>query len=154
MMTFTGKYVYQLDTKNRMRIPKKLRDQMSSGCFITYGDEDFLVVYPNEQKEKLMEEFGDLKPTGEDAELLADLFGDMLDIEEDAQGRFVLPLEYREYASIKKELMIIGSGPFIQIWDKTKYDEKQAARKGRKRNLWARAKNLASAAKEKSPEEE
>lgn len=88
----------------------------------------------------------------EGGDLLADLFGDMLDIEEDSQGRFVLPAAYREHASISKELMIIGSGPFIQIWDKAKYEAKQAAKKGRRRNLWAKAAEFAAAEREKPQE--
>jgi MraZ protein len=41
----------------------------------------------------------------------------------DSQGRVALPSNLRDYASIDKEVMIVGAGNRIEIWSKSRYDE-------------------------------
>ena len=43
--------------------------------------------------------------------------------ETDKQGRFLLPANLREYASLTKDAVIIGVGTRIEIWDKKKWNE-------------------------------
>jgi len=45
-------YSHQLDAKNRMRIPAKLREELGESYFITIGTGGCLCVYTEEQMEK------------------------------------------------------------------------------------------------------
>ena len=46
-------YVHQLDAKNRMRIPAKLREELGSNYSITVGTGNCLLVYTEEQMQKV-----------------------------------------------------------------------------------------------------
>ena len=40
----------------------------------------------------------------------------------DKQGRFLIPINLRESANLQKEVVIIGVGTRIEIWDKEKWN--------------------------------
>jgi MraZ protein len=50
-------------------------------------------------------------------------FSGASELEIDKQGRIVLPPNLREYAGIEKDLVIIGVGARVEIWDSEKWDE-------------------------------
>ncbi|HEY8424108.1 MAG TPA: division/cell wall cluster transcriptional repressor MraZ, partial [Clostridia bacterium] len=47
----------------------------------------------------------------------------MFDIEEDNQGRFVLPPVLREYANIIKNVVTIGAGNVIEVWSEERFNQ-------------------------------
>ena len=44
------------------------------------------------------------------------LIGSSTEVECDKQGRVLIPSHLREYAGIKKEALVIGTGATIEIW--------------------------------------
>lgn len=129
-MLFGGEYFYQLDDKNRMRLPMKLRLTIGNGKFYILG------IYPNclyvvtDERMAAFEERvkATLWSDEEGQEELRDILSLMNSPEEDGQGRFVLPENLREYASIDKNVAIIGVGDHIEIWNEEAYRARRAAR--------------------------
>ena len=43
-------------------------------------------------------------------------------IEMDKQGRILIPAAHREFASLDKDVVLVGVRDFIEIWDKDTYN--------------------------------
>lgn len=118
-----GEYRHGLDTKNRIFIPAKLREELGA-TFVIAKDirEKCLKVYSlagweayiaplREQKRKLSEK------------IMRFLHASMAQATPDSQGRVVLPAELVEYAEIEKETVIVGCGDYAEIWAESVYDQ-------------------------------
>jgi MraZ protein len=52
---------------------------------------------------------------------LRQLFSNASEVELDGQGRIPLTKDLRDFASLKKNVTIIGTGLYVQIWDSETY---------------------------------
>ncbi|MBQ8749171.1 MAG: division/cell wall cluster transcriptional repressor MraZ [Clostridia bacterium] len=120
-----GEYHHQLDEKNRLRIPAKLRTKLGSNYIIMKGSNNCLFVYSGEEMQNLMNEKLKAVPLSDvkAQKSIRMLFSSGFEVDEDAQGRFILPQNLREFASIKKNVVSIGVGNRIELWDEEKWQE-------------------------------
>lgn len=110
-------YSHQLDAKNRMRIPAKIREQLGSDYAISVGPGNCLYVYTKEQWEETKKLFSHINPFREDDLHTARfLLGSSWEAEEDNQGRILIPEHLRKYAKIVKNLVIVQGPVFVEIW--------------------------------------
>lgn len=122
-----GEYFHQCDQKFRLRLPAKLKKEFSDGCYITKGNDGCLFIFSSKQFESLMQKLDSLPLFDSKAQRpLRLLLSSAFELEEDNQGRFLLPAALREFAGIKKDVVFIGVGNRAELWDKekwTKYNE-------------------------------
>ena len=57
---FLGEYQHNLDSKNRLIIPAKFRDDIGSNCIITLGLDGCMFLFSNEEWRKLAEKLSEL----------------------------------------------------------------------------------------------
>ncbi|MEG1527641.1 MAG: division/cell wall cluster transcriptional repressor MraZ [Clostridia bacterium] len=117
MNCFYGNYGYQLDAKNRMRMPSKFRADMGKEYLITLGAGGCLIVLHQQLLETLNQKMSQLPLTdveGSKAIRAFTAFGE--NVECDEQGRFILPQELKKYAKIDKDVRIVGAGNKVEIW--------------------------------------
>lgn len=121
---FRGGFSHSLDPKGRIIIPQKLRLLLGEKFVITKGLDRCLWVFPDEEFRKLDERLKSQPMLDPNALRLQRFFsGGAVDTNSDPQGRVAIPANLREYASIDKEVMIVGAGNRIEIWSKPKWDE-------------------------------
>lgn len=110
-------YSHQLDAKNRMRIPAKLREELGDGYTVTVGSGGCLYVYSAEQMQEVKATLTNINPYRE-KELKAARFilFNAWDAEEDNQGRILLPENLRKYAKIDKNIVVFKGPNCIEIW--------------------------------------
>ncbi len=122
-----GEYFHQCDQKFRLRMPVKIKKEFSDGCFVTKGNDGCLFIFSTKQFESLTAKLDSLPLFDSKAQRpLRMLLSSAFEVEEDAQGRFLLPAALREFAGIKKDVVFIGVGNRAELWDKerwTKYNE-------------------------------
>ncbi len=113
---FFGEYYHQLDNKGRLRIPAKLRNELGNKYCVTMGIDHSLFVFSMEKFEELGRKLKEV-PLGdvEAQKAIGALFFNAFDVEEDAQGRFVLPQKLRKYAGIEKNIVVRGVMDRIEI---------------------------------------
>ena len=63
---FTGTYQNSIDSKNRMIIPAKYRDQIGTQCILTRGFDRCLYIYSMEEWEVLVDKIKQLKQSDPD----------------------------------------------------------------------------------------
>ena len=115
----TGKYRHGIDSKGRLAIPARLRDELGAAFYVTIGLEHSLMILTEAGFTSIVEKMRSL-PMAE-AQKLRFFFANALRCEPDKQGRFLLPGELREYAGLKQEVMFIGLGNHAEIWDANAY---------------------------------
>ena len=113
---FIGEYSHSLDSKNRMIVPVKLRDELGERFVITKGLDGCLYAYP-EKEWKILEE--KLKKLA----FVRFFFSGACEVEIDKQGRGLIPLNLKEYAGIEKDIVSIGALTKVEIWSKEKWQE-------------------------------
>ena len=127
-MTLKGEYSHNIDPKGRLIIPAKLRDGLGEHFVITKGMENCLYVYPEAERNSFEEKLNALPTTTDkNARKFAYFFqGSATDGELDKQGRTLIPAVLRDYAMLGKEVVFIGMGKRAEIWDKARWDAKNA----------------------------
>lgn len=122
---FFGTYQNQLDDKNRMRVPAKLRAKLGEGYTLVYGAGGCLFVMPEEAFQKILLPLTKIPLSDLEAQEHARrILSTVEQPEEDGQGRFVLPAHAKAYAGIDKKIVFLGVGERIEIWSEEKFTGK------------------------------
>ena len=125
---FRGLNKISLDTKGRISIPTKYREELleiSNKKLICTIDVDYcLLLYPLASWLKIEQKIMKLPSLDNTSRKLQRLLvGHATDIEMDTSGRVLIPKELREYSMIKKDGMLIGQGNRFEIWDYSRWTE-------------------------------
>jgi MraZ protein len=120
---FIGEFTHSIDSKGRVALPAKFRPSLASGCVVTRGLDNSLIVYTSKEWEKMAKKLAKLPLTQADARAFSRLMlSGAMDIELDKQGRVVIPQYLRKYAGFKSDVVIIGLYNKIEMWDKATWE--------------------------------
>lgn len=119
-----GEYTYSIDEKKRLLVPAKFRPSLGRKAVMTRGIDNCLVVYPLAVWESLTKKWEGL-PTGQiDARgFTRIMLSGAIDVELDKLGRILIPDHLKNYAFLKKNVVVIGLSNRIEIWDDIKWKE-------------------------------
>ena len=118
-----GEFNNTLDAKGRLIVPSKVKEALGNEFVITRGLEKCLLVYPMESWQVMEETRKGLdffNPTAR--KFVRFFFGSAVTCEVDNQGRALIPLQLRSWAGIDREVVTVGAGDKLEIWDKQTYD--------------------------------
>lgn len=116
---FMGTYNNSIDTKNRMIVPSKHRDQLGGRCVLTKGMDQCLNIYSMSEWEKQMDKIEALPESDPKVRAFIRHFcANAVECEFDKQGRIVIPAELKEYAGIDKDLVTMGAMRKIEVWSR------------------------------------
>lgn len=115
---FLGTFTPKLDDKGRLILPAKFRTELADGLVITRGQEHCLYVFSEQ-------EFADMHDRIRQAPITSKQGRDYLRVflsgahaeTPDKQNRVTIPQALREYASLDRDLAVIGAGSRAEIWD-------------------------------------
>lgn len=114
---FTGTYQNSIDSKNRMIIPSRYRDQLGGHCMLTRGFDRCLYIYSMEDYEVLVGKIRKLPQSDRDVrKFIREFFSNTEECHLDSQGRILIPQHLRDYAGINKNLVTKGALDKIEIW--------------------------------------
>ena len=123
---FGGEYRHNKDSKNRVFMPAKLREELGE-TFVIAKDirEKCLKVYSLEGWEEYI---APLKAQNRklSEKILRFLHASLAQVTPDSQGRVVIPQELVEYAAIERNIVVVGCGEYAEIWAESTYDENKA----------------------------
>lgn len=121
---FIGEYDHALDSKNRIIVPSKFREELGNKFILTKGLDGCLYAYPLGEWEILEQKLKKLPLTSKNARAFVRFFfSGANEIDMDKQGRSLIPQNLLEYAEIKKEIVSIGVSNRLEIWSKEKWEE-------------------------------
>ena len=114
---FLGEYQHSLDAKGRLVLPRKFRGDLKDGCVITKGQEHCLYVFPMDRWQDEVDKVSRLPRTDRRARNFArSFFAAASDQRLDKQGRVVVPEGLRRFASLNKDVTVVGVAERIEVW--------------------------------------
>lgn len=113
-----GTYKHQLDQKNRFRIPTKFKSVLGDNIVITKGNGKCLYLFSAEELDNsILSKMDGISLFDETAQKsLRILLSSAFELEQDNQGRCLLPQELKTFAGIDKNIVSIGVGKRVEIW--------------------------------------
>ena len=126
-MSFVGWYSHTLDTKNRVFIPAKFRDELGDEFYITRKFDKFLSIQTAEAWEAYLKKLEAI-PETEAVQVLDFILGAAQKCVPDASGRIVLDEKLIKRAKINKSIVFVGNGNQIRIWAEELWNEQEENR--------------------------
>ena len=128
-MAFRGHFEHSLDAKNRLSIPARFREAFSDGTVLAKDPETCVAIWPSPTHEAIIERaLSGLNPLGREYRKVARFYqGNSFDADLDSAGRVTLPPRLLAHAGIAKEVVVVGVGDHLEVWDRTRWDSEQPA---------------------------
>ena len=121
---FLGEYQHALDDKGRVVLPRKFRDELDKGCVITKGQEHCIYVFTMERWKEEMAKVAKLPRTDRRSRNFSrSFFAGASDQKLDRQGRVAIPENLRTFASLEKDVTVVGVADYIEIWSSSVWEE-------------------------------
>ncbi len=118
-----GQHSRNIDAKNRVMLPTKIRDILGNNFFLTIGMEGIVELRSKADFQNLIDVFNAQSFFDPKARMLKRFWlGNSQEIELDSQNRFVIPKNILEKAAIQKEVLFIGVGNLVEMWSKEAYE--------------------------------
>lgn len=117
-----------LDAKGRINVPVRHRDPLIAACqgqiTLTRHPEGYLLIYPRATWEAVERELMALKTASEGWRRI--FLGSAVDAEIDSASRVLIAPELRSAAGLDKDVLLIGTGRRLELWDKLRHDTVEA----------------------------
>ena len=128
-MVFQGASALNLDAKGRMSVPAKHRDallvQGEGRVTLTKHPDGCLLVFPRPEWEAFRARVAQLPM---DAHWWRRIFlGNATELDLDSAGRILVSPELRSAAGIQREVILLGMGSHLELWDAAIYATKEQA---------------------------
>jgi MraZ protein len=128
-MVFQGASALNLDAKGRMSVPAKHRDallvQGEGRVTLTKHPDGCLLLFPRPEWEAFRARVAQLPM---DAHWWRRIFlGNATELDLDSAGRILVSPELRSAAGIQREVILLGMGSHLELWDAATYVTKEQA---------------------------
>ncbi|MFH6981982.1 division/cell wall cluster transcriptional repressor MraZ [Marinoscillum sp. 108] len=130
MAFFTSEYECKLDTKGRLVLPAKIKSSLpevsTHELIIRKGFEQNLILYPMLEYKKIHAKIAALSEfNAEQRKLKRNFFRSIQQVDLDSAGRLLIPKQMLAHAGLDKELILIGMGNYIEMWNPQHFEEHQ-----------------------------
>jgi MraZ protein len=127
---FRGVNTINLDSKGRLAIPTRYREQLVSSCegqmVVTVDRDGCLLLYPLPEWEEIERKLMRLPTLNAQARRLQRLMvGHATDLDLDSHGRVLIPPKLREFAGLSRQATLIGQGSRFELWDEQHWNERR-----------------------------
>ena len=118
-----GEYEHSLDAKGRLIMPAKLRQDIGEKFVVTKGLDGCLFAFSTQEWENFEQKLKSLPLSNKNSREFTRFFlSGATECEIDKQGRFLIPNNLRKSANLIKDIIIIGVGTRIEIWNKEEWE--------------------------------
>jgi len=120
---FSGEYYNSIDSKYRLIVPAKFRDELGRKCYITKSNDNCLYLFTLDEWERHARELMALPTGSAEARIRIRKFtANAVEVEVDSQYRITIPQKLRELVAIQKEVVTVGFINKIEIWSREEYE--------------------------------
>lgn len=124
---FMGTYFLNMDDSHRLNIPASYKKNLESDLVLSRGidqDKKCIYLYNRSDWDKFANQLRSLSMLKKDNRFFTrEFIGHSYETSLDPKGRLVILKELIPYCNLQKEVVVIGSGDRIEIWDKSTYDK-------------------------------
>jgi MraZ protein len=125
-VAFRGSFNHTIDTKGRVIIPAKFREEIEAE-----GDPNLILTifdgcvraYPLDAWKEIEQKIDSLQETGAGMRRFRRIFiGNAFENSYDRQGRLLIPPKLKQEAELERDVVLIGQLKHFEIWDRAKYE--------------------------------
>ncbi|MFA5038465.1 MAG: division/cell wall cluster transcriptional repressor MraZ [Candidatus Omnitrophota bacterium] len=125
---FYGEYDHSIDNKGRLILPSRIREVAKTHFvekfYLTRGLDKCLFMFSEEEWRSVESKFKSMPFTRQDSRRFNRLyFSGAIEVVPDKQGRILLPAYLKDFAQIKRDVVIIGVSNRVEIWSKESWSE-------------------------------
>lgn len=121
---FIGEYNHAIDTKGRLAVPAKFRVELENGAVVTRGLDSCLFLYTIDEWSRLAAKISQMPLSQSNTRAFSRLMlAGAMDVQLDKQGRIILPDYLRQYAGLKKKVVVAGLYNRLELWDQAAWEE-------------------------------
>lgn len=114
---FLSQYHHSLDSKDRLTVPARFREDLGPHFYVTMGFDKNLVLLTEESFQIMAQSLQEKSMTDPLARALRRLiFGNAFLLDVDSAGRILIPKYLREMVSITNEVVLVGQFDYIEVW--------------------------------------
>lgn len=112
----TGEYQHSMDSKGRVTVPSRFREELGERFYVMMGTDGCLNLLSEERVKAFTEKIMAMPPK-EATKLFRNAFAQGAEVEPDKQGRILIPEKLRTYAGLSKDVTLIGASTKAELWD-------------------------------------
>jgi len=126
-MIFTGSFKRSVDENQRIAVPKRLRNSIGQDAekhfIVAPGTDGSLALYTEKGFSELAGRLAAASPTEQDVRAFSRVFYAQAErIEMDGSGRIRLPSELMRLAGLQGEVILVGVGDHMELWEPTRWE--------------------------------
>jgi MraZ protein len=123
---FNSQYDVKLDPKGRLVLPSKIKGAIpevnGTTLMLRMAEDKCLALYPMVEYKKLESQIKSLNINNPEQRMLQrSFFNSIVEVELDSTGRLLIPKLYQTYASLDKDVVVVGMGARIELWNPDNY---------------------------------
>ena len=132
-LNLNGNFELTLDGKNRVIVPQRFRSVIGNPVTLMRGgsddktqEEKHIRIASGFRWEELCEKFDAMDEDEQPQEyrkMRVIMQTSFSDITIDGQGRITIPGPLRDFAGLSREIVVAGSGRYLEIWDRAAFYE-------------------------------
>lgn len=119
---FSGTSNQTIDSKGRIILPSKFREELGDVVYVTSGFENCVQILSCAQFDHLREQIRQL-PADKALSLQYILISPATEVAVSSQGRVMISQKLREDAKLSKDIVVVGMDTRVEIWDKETFDK-------------------------------
>ncbi len=125
---FYGEHEHTIDRKGRLIVPSKFREVMKEHYVekfvVTRGLDRCLFLFPEDEWKAYEQKFRSLPITkGQARQFNRIYFSGAVELTFDRQGRVLIPGYLKEFAKIKRDVVLVGVSSRVEIWAKESWKQ-------------------------------
>ena len=125
---FLGRYEYAMDDRGRVPIPPRYRDLFALGAKLNQGPDPCLRLFTAESFDQQAQLYTREDATERSGRMTRRLFfANCFSVELDKQSRILVPAPLRAYARLEGNVIIVGAGEWLEIWNPEQFEEQMGS---------------------------
>ncbi len=119
---FSGTSTHSIDSKGRIVLPARFREELGESFIIAKGFFDCVQVLSLAEFENLRKNIKAL-PAQAALALQYAIIATAVEVSPNSQGRVPVPQNLRDVAGLSKDAVVVGMDNRVEIWDKDKFEQ-------------------------------
>lgn len=118
-----GTYEHKMDTKGRVVLPSRFREELGEGAIATIGIDRCVAIYSAEDWSTILEKLQQLPfSKGKTRDFTRLLLAMAHEIQFDSSGRALIPPHLRSHGKLSQDISVVGVGDHVELWNKETWD--------------------------------
>jgi MraZ protein len=125
-LIFAGEFEHRIDPQGRISIPARFRSAFEDGIVLNKAYDPCVIVYTQDEWQTVAEAMaGQPANMGASRRLNRLTFAGAYPSQLDRSGRVLVPPQLREYAGLGENVVLVGTGRFFEIWDRSAWEQER-----------------------------